>query len=99
MAHFLGNRGNLGHCQFGQFGFAAGQQCGEVALLVPGMRQRLAAAKADIVRQAATVGLDPDRTRVAYEVGSWSAAMQTSLAEALGVADRARIETRVVNLT
>lgn len=28
------------------------RQCGEVALAVPGMRQRLAAAKADIVRQA-----------------------------------------------
>lgn len=36
------------------------RQCGEVALPVPGMRQRLAAAKADIVRQAATAGATPD---------------------------------------
>jgi electron transfer flavoprotein alpha/beta subunit len=36
------------------------RQCGEVALPVPGMRQRLAAAKADIVRQAVAVEATPD---------------------------------------
>lgn len=35
------------------------RQCGEVALPVPGMRQRLAAAKADIVRQVVTDQVTP----------------------------------------
>lgn len=35
------------------------RQCGEVALPVPGMRQRLAAAKAEVVRQAVTVEAMP----------------------------------------
>ena len=41
----------------------------------------------DVVTQTASQGLDPDRARVVYEVGAWSAAMQTSLAEALGIAE------------
>ena len=41
----------------------------------------------EIVNQSASRGLDTDRARVVYEVGAWSAAMQTSLAEALGVAE------------
>lgn len=41
----------------------------------------------EVVNQAAGQSLDPDRTRIVYEVGEWSAAMQTSLADALGVAD------------
>jgi len=41
----------------------------------------------EIVTQTASQGLDPDRARVVYEVGTWSAAMQTSLAEALGIAE------------
>lgn len=41
----------------------------------------------EVVNQTATHGLDPDRTRVVYEVGTWSAAMQTSLAEALGIGE------------
>ena len=40
----------------------------------------------DEVNATATQGLDPDEARVVYEVGTWSAAMQMSLAEALGVA-------------
>ncbi|VUS79533.1 Electron transfer flavoprotein subunit beta [Klebsiella huaxiensis] len=35
------------------------RQCGEVALPVPGMRQRLAATKAEVVRQAVTVEVMP----------------------------------------
>lgn len=41
----------------------------------------------DVVTQTATQGLDPDRTRVAYETGAWSAALQTSLADALTIAE------------
>lgn len=41
----------------------------------------------EIVTQTASQGLDADRARVVYEVGAWSAAMQTSLAEALGIAE------------
>ncbi|MFN8053093.1 MAG: hypothetical protein U0Q22_16730 [Acidimicrobiales bacterium] len=41
----------------------------------------------EVVSQTATRGLDKDRTRVVYEVGTWSAAMQTSLAEALDIAE------------
>lgn len=33
------------------------------------------------------VGLDPDRPKVVYEVGGWSSALQSTLADALGEAD------------
>jgi hypothetical protein len=39
------------------------------------------------VLAAATVALDPSRDKVAYEVGTWSASLQSTLAEALAVAD------------
>jgi hypothetical protein len=39
------------------------------------------------VLAAATVALDPGRDKVAYEVGTWSASLQSTLAEALSVAD------------
>jgi hypothetical protein len=39
------------------------------------------------VLAAATVALDPARDKVAYEVGTWSASIQSTLAEALAVAD------------
>jgi hypothetical protein len=38
------------------------------------------------VMAAATLALDPTRDKVAYEVGTWSAALQSTLAEALTVA-------------
>lgn len=41
----------------------------------------------DTVTATGAGGLDSTRARVVYEVGAWSAAMQTSLAEALGVAE------------
>ena len=41
----------------------------------------------DIVIATATKGLDRDRAQVLYEVGTWSSAMQTSLAETLEVAE------------
>lgn len=41
----------------------------------------------EVVTQTASHGLDSDRARVVYEVGTWSAAMQTSLADALGIAE------------
>jgi len=39
------------------------------------------------VLASATAALDPARDKVVYEVGTWSAAMQSSLAESLTVAD------------
>lgn len=41
----------------------------------------------DDVQAVAAGSLDPSRERVVYEVGSWSAALQTSLVESLTVAD------------
>lgn len=41
----------------------------------------------DEVDHANDLSLDPTRTRVVYEVGGWPAAFQSSLAEALGIAE------------
>jgi len=41
----------------------------------------------DEVLATATAGLDPDRDKVVYEVGSWPAGLQQSLAESLAVAE------------
>lgn len=41
----------------------------------------------DEVHASATPALDTDAAKVVYEVGEWSAAMQTSLADTLAVAD------------
>lgn len=41
----------------------------------------------DAVAEAAVGALSRDRPRVVYEVGGWSAAMQTSLSQSLAVAD------------
>lgn len=41
----------------------------------------------DEVHATATPALDADAAKIVYEVGEWSAAMQTSLAETLAVAD------------
>jgi hypothetical protein len=41
----------------------------------------------DEVLASAAPALEADRAKVVYEVGSWSAAMQSGLAESLGVAD------------
>ncbi|MCB1283079.1 MAG: hypothetical protein M9952_11020 [Microthrixaceae bacterium] len=41
----------------------------------------------DEVNQSNDFGLDESKTRVVYEVGAWPAALQSSLAEALGIAE------------
>jgi hypothetical protein len=41
----------------------------------------------DEVLDSASPALEPGRDKVVYEVGSWSAALQSGLAESLGVAD------------
>jgi hypothetical protein len=41
----------------------------------------------DEVMAAATVALEPGRDKVAYEIGTWSASLQSTVAEALAVAD------------
>ena len=41
----------------------------------------------DEVHASATAALDADAAKIVYEVGEWSAAMQTSLADTLAVAD------------
>jgi hypothetical protein len=41
----------------------------------------------DEVMAAATGALDPGRDKVAYEIGTWSASLQSTVAEALAVAD------------
>lgn len=39
------------------------------------------------VDQTTDLGLDPNRSRTVYEVGTWPAAFQASLADALGIAE------------
>jgi hypothetical protein len=41
----------------------------------------------DEVMAAASAALDPGRDKVAYEIGTWSASLQSTVAEALAVAD------------
>jgi hypothetical protein len=56
-------------------------------LEVPVEEEDAVDAVIDEVMAAAQAGLDPERDKVVYEVGTWSSALQQSLAESLSVAE------------
>ena len=56
-------------------------------LTIGGEDEALVDSLIDLVTATATKGLDTDRPQVLYEVGAWSAALQTSLAQAMDVAE------------
>ena len=56
-------------------------------LTIGGEDEALVDSLIDLVTATATEGLDTDRPQVLYEVGAWSAALQTSLAQAMDVAE------------